>query len=126
MYKCKYIYVYTYVCTCIYIYIYVYIYIHVYVLYMYLYIPGLPTGRVLTDCLGDLGSIPGPVIPKTKKMLLDNSLLNTQHIRYISRAKWRNLGKHILKREPSGHLTYSLSLSIYIYMIMNIYIYMNI
>ena len=27
---------------------------------------------------GDLGSIPGRVIPKTLKMVLDNSLLNTQ------------------------------------------------
>ncbi len=27
---------------------------------------------------GDLGSIPGHVIPKTLKMILDNSLLNTQ------------------------------------------------
>ena len=28
---------------------------------------------------GDLGSIPGRVIPKTLKMVLDASLLNTQH-----------------------------------------------
>ena len=28
---------------------------------------------------GDLGSIPGRVIPKTQKMVLDASLLNTQH-----------------------------------------------
>ena len=27
---------------------------------------------------GDLGSIPGQVIPKTLKMVLDNSLLSTQ------------------------------------------------
>ena len=27
----------------------------------------------------DLGSIPGRVIPKTQKMVLDASLLNTQH-----------------------------------------------
>ena len=28
---------------------------------------------------GDWGSIPGRVMPKTEKMVLDTSLLNTQH-----------------------------------------------
>ena len=35
-------------------------------------------GRVFANGPGDLGSIPGRVIPKTLKMLLDTSLLNTQ------------------------------------------------
>ena len=35
--------------------------------------------RVFANCPGDLGSIPGRVIPKTQKMVLDASLLNTQH-----------------------------------------------
>ena len=35
-------------------------------------------GRVFTNGPGDLGSIPGHVIPKTLKMVLDTSLLNTQ------------------------------------------------
>ena len=35
-------------------------------------------GRVFTNDLGDLGSIPGCIIPKTLKMVLDVSLLNTQ------------------------------------------------
>ena len=34
-------------------------------------------GRVFANGLGDLGSIPGRVIPKTLKMVLDTSLLNT-------------------------------------------------
>ena len=34
-------------------------------------------GRVFTNYPGDLGSIPGCVIPKTLKMVLDASLLNT-------------------------------------------------
>ena len=33
------------------------------------------------------GSIPGQVIPKTLKMLIDATLLNTQH--YKVRVKWR-------------------------------------
>ena len=35
-------------------------------------------GRVFANGLGDLGSIPGRVIPKTLKMVLDTSLLNTE------------------------------------------------
>ena len=35
-------------------------------------------GRVFTNGPGDLASIPGRVIPKTLKMVLDISLLNTQ------------------------------------------------
>ena len=34
--------------------------------------------RVFTNVPGDLGSIPGQVIPKTQKMILDASLLNAQ------------------------------------------------
>ena len=35
--------------------------------------------RVFTNGLGDWGSIPGRVIPKTQKMVLGAALLNTQH-----------------------------------------------
>ena len=35
--------------------------------------------RVFSNGPGDLGSIPGRVIPNTQKMVLDASLLNTQH-----------------------------------------------
>ena len=35
-------------------------------------------GRVFPNGPGDLDSIPGRVIPKTLKMVLDTSLLNTQ------------------------------------------------
>ena len=34
--------------------------------------------RVFANGLGDIGSIPGRVIPKTLKMVLDTSLLNIQ------------------------------------------------
>ena len=40
---------------------------------------------------GDLGSIPGRVIPKTVEMVLDTSLLS--NISYVSRVKWSNSGK---------------------------------
>ena len=35
--------------------------------------------RVFTKGPGDRGSIPGQVIPKTQKMVLDGALLNSQH-----------------------------------------------
>ena len=38
---------------------------------------------------GDLGSIPGRVIPKTQKMVLDASLLNTQHYKVGIKGKVR-------------------------------------
>ena len=51
---------------------------------------------------GDLGSIPGRVIPKTQKMVLDASLLNTQY--YKVRIK----GKVEQSRERSSALPYTL------------------
>ena len=47
---------------------------------------------------GDLGSIPGHVIPKTLKMVLDASLLNTQQY------KWRIKGKVDQSKESSSAL----------------------
>ena len=50
---------------------------------------------------GDLGSIPGRVIPKTQKMVLDATLLNTQH--YKVRIK----GKVEQSREMSSAFPYT-------------------
>ena len=50
---------------------------------------------------GDLGSIPGRVIPKTFKMVLDTSLLNTQQY------KIRMKGKVDQSREWSSALPYT-------------------
>ena len=58
--------------------------------------------RVFANGPGDLGSIPGRVIPKTQKMVLDASLLNTQH--YKVRIK----GKVEQSRERSSALPYIL------------------
>ena len=44
-------------------------------------------GRVFTNGLGDLGSIPGRVIPKTLKMVLDTALLNTQQYKVCIEGK---------------------------------------
>ena len=50
-------------------------------------------GRVLANGSGDLGSIPGHVIPKTSKMVLDTSLLNTQHYKVQIKGKVAQSGK---------------------------------
>ena len=60
--------------------------------------------RVFANDLGDRGSIPGRVIPKTQKMVLDAALLNTQH--YKVRIK----GKVEQSREKSSALPYTLML----------------
>ena len=43
--------------------------------------------RVFANGPGDLGSIPGRVILKTLKMVLDASLLNTQHYKVWIKGK---------------------------------------
>ena len=40
-------------------------------------------GRIFANSSGTLGSIPGRVIPKTFKMVLDTSLLNTQQYKEV-------------------------------------------
>ena len=49
----------------------------------------------------DRGSIPGRVIPKTQKLILDVALLNTQHNKVRIKVKWSNPGKGV---GPSLHL----------------------
>ena len=58
--------------------------------------------RVFTNRPGVLGSIPGLVIPKTQKIVLDASLLNTQ----LNKVGIK--GKLEQSRERSRALTYTL------------------
>ena len=44
-------------------------------------------GKVFANGQGDRGSIPGRVIPKTLKIVLDTSLLNTQHYKVRIKGK---------------------------------------
>ena len=57
--------------------------------------------RGFSNGLGDRGLIPGQVIPKTQKMVLDATLLNTQH--YKVRIK----GKVEQSKERSSALPYT-------------------
>ena len=43
--------------------------------------------RVFANGSGNQGSIPGQVIPKIQKMVLDAFLLNTQHYKVLQRKK---------------------------------------
>ena len=60
-----------------------------------------PVDRVFLNDPGDLGLIPGRFIPKTLKMVLDTSLLNTQQ--YKVRIK----GKVEQSRERSSAFPYT-------------------
>ena len=100
-YSCQlyfYIYIYKYIKT---LYIYKKLYIYIYI-YETKWINIGMMVRVFANGLGDQGSVPGQVIPKTQKMVLDASLLNTQH--YKVRIK----GKVEQSRERSCTLPYTL------------------
>ena len=43
--------------------------------------------RVFDNHLGDWGSIPGRIIPKTQKMVFDATLLNSQHYKVRIKGK---------------------------------------
>ena len=57
--------------------------------------------RMFANGPGDLGSIPGRVIPKTQKMVLDATLLNTQHYKVSIKGKVEQ------SRERSSALPYT-------------------
>ena len=58
-------------------------------------------GRVFTNDPGDLGSIPGCVIPKTLKMVLNTSLFNTEQYKVCIKGKVEQ------SRERSSALPYT-------------------
>ena len=58
--------------------------------------------RVFANGLGDWGSVPGRVMPKTQKMVLGATLLNTQHYKVRIKDK---VGQ---SREWSSALSYTL------------------
>ena len=58
-------------------------------------------GTVLANGPGDRVSVPGLVIPKTQKMILDTSLLNTQYYKVCIKVKMEQ------SREKSSVLLYT-------------------
>ena len=58
--------------------------------------------RVFANGPGDLGSVPGWIIPKSQKMVLDSSLLSTQHYKVGIKGKVEQ------SRERSSAFSYTL------------------
>ena len=58
--------------------------------------------RVFANGPGDKGSIPGRVIPRTQKMVLDASFLNTYHYKVSIKGKMEQY------KEKSSALPYTL------------------
>ena len=86
--------------------------------------------RVFASDPGDLRSIRVRVIPKTQKMVLDATLLNTQH--YKVRVKWNNPGKGVppsltpwCSRYRRGSLRITLDYDRQLYFTIYIYIYVE-
>ena len=82
--------------------VWVYVYSMTFLIYTLPYMTYTHSGRMFTNGLGDRSSIPGRVILKTLKMVLDIALLNTQD--YKVRIK----GKVEQSRERSSALPYTL------------------
>ena len=55
---------------------------------------------VFANGLGNLGSIPGLVIPKILKWYLISPCLTLSNIKYVSRVEWSNPGKEIAPPTP--------------------------
>ena len=64
-------------------------------MYIYIFIFTYIYVCVFANDPGDQGSIPGQVIPKIQKMVLDAALLNTQYYKVRIRVKWSNPGNGI-------------------------------
>ena len=101
------------------------------ILYIYIYICSIGIMvRVFANGPVDLGSIPGRGMLKTQKMVLDATLLNTQHYKVRIQGKVDQFREKsyalsytsVSKREPSGHPP-QLYLHIYIYIYIYICIY---
>ena len=82
------------VCVCVCVCLCVYAYILTYFSFVVFY--GIPIlwffntkSWVFANGPGDRSSIPGRVIPKTRKMVLDSALLNTQHNKVSIKGKVR-------------------------------------
>ena len=77
--------------------------------YIYIYIYKQPISImvwVFTNGPGDLGSIPGRVIPKTQKIVIDAFSLNTYPWSILYNTKWNNPGKGVAPSPTSQCSSY--------------------
>ena len=76
--------------------------VNIYVLLMRFWLAHWLSGRVFANSPGDRGSISGWIIPKIQKVVLDTSLLNTQHYKICFKVEVEQ------SRERSSTLPYTL------------------
>ena len=62
--------------------------------------------RVFINDLGDWSLIPGQVMPKTQKMVLDTSLLNIQQYKVRIKSKWSKSEKGVAPSPTSSCSSY--------------------
>ena len=75
------------------------------ILWCHIYVFPQPIGiivRVFANSPGDRSLIPGRVIPKIQKMVLDHSLLNTRHYKVWIKSKSSNQEKEVAP-SPTPH-----------------------
>ena len=109
------------------------LFVYKYLIYiLYIFIPDIGLAVIVfANGPGDLGSIPGRVIPKTQKMVLDASLLNTQHYKVRIKGKVKQSREGVApsptpwcssyrKGSPRATLDYGRQLYFYLY-IFNMY-----
>ena len=65
----------------------------------------------------DRGYIPGRVIPKTQKMVLNAALLNTEHFTVESRVKWSNAVNGVVAIEKGAFESPSTKVANFTYLI---------
>ena len=73
---------------------------------MHIYWPIGRIVKVLANGPEDLGFIPDRIIPNTQKMVLDVSLLYTQHYKIRINGKWSNPGKDVAPSPTSQCCSY--------------------
>ena len=105
-------------------------------MYIYIIVPDIGLAvTVFANGPGDLGSIPGRVIPKTQKMVLDASLLNTQHYKVRIKGKVEQSREGVAPsptpwcssyRKRSLRVTLDYGRQLYLYLSIYIYIYIYI
>ena len=54
--------------------------------------------RMFTYDPGIMGLIPGGIIPKTLKIIIDSSLRNTHNYEVLVKSKWSNSEKGVARR----------------------------
>ena len=76
-------------------------------IHVYIHIPAISQrSRVFTCGPGDQGSIPGRVIPKTQKIVLDTAFLSIQHYKVRIKSEVEQSREGVAPSPISWHSSY--------------------